>query len=119
MIGKAATRSTRHADEHVTSYLHAKRRIAEGRIDMTRRVLTTIGSAAAVATAVGTCLLLGPTPQAQATTIGNCATGCVNIGTGTITATSGNKSAVVQFFGNMVCATASNGTTMTQKCGSF
>jgi hypothetical protein len=33
---------------------------------MTRRVLTTIGSAAAVATAVGTCLLLAPTPQAQA-----------------------------------------------------
>jgi len=48
---------------------------------MTRRVLTTIGSATAVATAVGACLLLGPAPQAQATTgrlcdpkTGNCVT---------------------------------------------
>lgn len=48
---------------------------------MTRRVLTTIGSATAVATTVGACLLLGPTPQAQAAAgplcdpkTGNCVT---------------------------------------------
>jgi hypothetical protein len=37
----------------------------EGRIKMTRRVLTAMGSATAVAAVVGGCLLLGPTPQAQ------------------------------------------------------
>jgi len=86
---------------------------------MTRRVLTTIGSAAAVATAVGTCLLLAPTPQAQAaTTIGNCTTGCVifDSTTNKITAINGTKSAFVQFFSNMVCA----GTSPTdQQCKPF
>ncbi|MBV8992604.1 MAG: hypothetical protein JO287_02625 [Pseudonocardiales bacterium] len=89
---------------------------------MTRRVLTTIGSATAIATAVGACLLLGPTPPAQAaTTIGNCATGCVTFGTGSISAQNGTKNAVVQFFKTMVCATASDGTPSgtTTKCGSF
>lgn len=53
----------------------------EGRSDMTRRVLTAIGSVTAVAAAVGTCLLLGPTPQAQADTI----SGSSGSSSGTIT----------------------------------
>ena len=87
---------------------------------MTRRVLAAIGSVTAVAAAVGTCLLLGPTPQAQAaTTIGNCATGCVSFGSGSISGQNGSKSAVIQFFNNMVCATASDGTTTQHKCSAF
>ena len=85
---------------------------------MTRRVLTAMGSATAVAAAVGACLLLGPTPQAQAGTIGNCATGCVTFDSTNhkITATNGSKSAFVQFFSNMVCA----GTSSTdQQCKTF
>src|SRR2546421_11934036 len=55
-------------DRPETAQRDISAQLAEWRkdIDMTRRVLTTIGSATAVATAVGACLLLGPTPQAQA-----------------------------------------------------
>jgi hypothetical protein len=85
---------------------------------MTRRMLTTMGSTTAVAAVVGGCLLLGPTPQAQAaTTIGNCATGCVNIGTGTITGSSGGNIASVNFITRMACALSAGSTTPT--CKSF
>jgi hypothetical protein len=47
-------------------------------ITMTKRVFTIMGSASAVATVVGTCLLLSPT--AQATPICNSSGDCVNLG---------------------------------------
>lgn len=65
----------------------------KGLIDMTRRVLTTIGSATAVATAVGACLLLGPTPQAAAVPLCDQKTGnCVAFTKGGFQVTNGSKS---------------------------
>jgi hypothetical protein len=81
---------------------------------MTRRVLTALGSA----TAVGACLLLGPTPQARADICSG--TNCVHFGpNGSISATSGTgantKTASVTVLSNgMICAIAmANG--MTEK----
>jgi len=81
---------------------------------MTRRVLTAMGSATAVAAAVGTCLLLSPAPQAQAGTICNAdKTSCVTFGKGSISATSGGNNALVDFVNNMACGTPAGGT---QQC---
>lgn len=86
---------------------------------MTRRVLTTIGSAAAVATAVGTCLLLAPTPQAQADICSG--TNCVIFGPTGITAKSGTgtsaKSASVTWLPSGICAIATDGMTTQQSPG--
>lgn len=69
---------------------------------MTRRVLTAMGSATAIAAMVGGCLLLSPTPQAQAGTICNSTkTSCVTFGGGSISATktdtSGTSTALFSF----------------------
>jgi hypothetical protein len=78
-------------------------------IDMTRRALTTMGSATAIAAMVGGCLMLGPTPQAQAGTICDSSSRCVTFGSGSITATSGGNKAVVDFMNNLACATPAGG----------
>jgi hypothetical protein len=84
---------------------------------MTRRVLTTIGSATAVATAVGACLLLGPTPQAQAA---DCPpnTGLFGISSTCIFGTNGGNTGYVTFPGGghgQACAVSGGKTT----CKSF
>jgi hypothetical protein len=86
---------------------------------MTRRVLTTIGSATAVATAVGACLLLGPTPQAQAA---DCPpppnTGLFGISSTCIFGTNGGNTGYVTFTGGghgQACAVSGGKTT----CKSF
>lgn len=82
---------------------------------MTRRVLTTIGSATAVATTVGACLLLGGTAQAQAapacppTIIG------VILIPGCIGASSGGNVGYVDFGSGMVCAKPATATVATCK----
>ena len=83
---------------------------------MTRRALTSIGSATAVATAVGACLLLGPSPQAQASTICNSSGSCVTFGTGSISATSNGNTASVNFITRMACAIPAVGM---QQCSKF
>jgi hypothetical protein len=80
---------------------------------MTRRTLTTMGSATAVAAVVGGCLLLGPTPQAQAGTICNSTkTSCVTFGSnGSFTATQTNSSGQTStgtFSWNPFCVTGTN-----------
>lgn len=92
---------------------------------MTRRVLTTTATATAIATAVGGCLLLGPTAQAQATPGQLCdaAKNCVTFGSNSISATSGTgtsaKTASVTFLSNGICAIAmANGITQKSSgCG--
>jgi hypothetical protein len=71
---------------------------------MTRRVLTAMGSATTVAAVVGGCLLLGPTPQAQAGTICDSSGRCVTFGSGSISATSNGNTASVDFLTRMACA---------------
>ena len=77
---------------------------------MTRRVLTALGSATAVATAVGACLLLGPTPQAQAADCGRLTTGSFKITNGCISATNNGNSAWVSFMSGMITACGQQGT---------
>ena len=77
---------------------------------MTRRLLTTMGSATAVTAVVGGCLLLGPAPQAQAGTICNpptSTTNCVTFGPKSISATSGKSTGTVTFTPTGICATGS------------
>ena len=78
---------------------------------MTRRVLTAMGSATAVAAAVGTCLLLGPTPQAQAA---DCpGTGLFGISSTCIYGNSDGNTGYVVFSGTggKACATSGGKTT--------
>jgi hypothetical protein len=91
----------------------------EGRIKMTRRVLTAMGSATAVAAVVGGCLLLGPTPQAQAGTI--CyplnSKNCVTSSGGVLKVTSSNGSSATYNLSTFCAmATNSSGTTATYGC---
>jgi len=89
---------------------------------MTRRVLTAMGSATAVAAAVGTCLLLSPAPQAQAASSPLCSIdtstntkNCVsyNSKTGSLTATQTNTTtnkttSTATFSWNPFCVTGTN-----------
>lgn len=75
---------------------------------VTKRVLTTMGSATAVATVVGACLLLGPT--AQASPISGCSSpttcGTVTPGSGggfTVTGINGGQSGTVTCTRTLVC----------------
>jgi hypothetical protein len=81
---------------------------------MTRRTLTTMGSATAVAAVVGGCLLLGPTPQAQASGCPTTFTGII-FSSDCIGATSGGNTGYVDFFHHQACATSGGTTT----CKSF
>lgn len=82
---------------------------------MTRRALTSIGSATAVATAVGACLLLGPTPQAQASP--SCPPTFMGVifTPGCIGATSGGNVGYVDFGSGMACAKPAGATVATCK----
>jgi hypothetical protein len=83
---------------------------------MTRRMLTTMGSATAVAAVVGGCLLLGPTPQAKADITGSNGSSSGSIsssgGTTTITGTSSSGKGTVVFGPGIFCAMASSGTSV-------
>jgi hypothetical protein len=74
---------------------------------MTRRVLTTMGSATAVAAVLGGCLLLGPTPLARADVSGTSGNSSGSIsttnGVTTITGKSGSSTGTVKFGSGTFC----------------
>jgi hypothetical protein len=102
-------------DEGKKGHSRENRGTEEGRIDMTRQVLTTIGSAAAVTTAVSACLLLGPTAQAQAAPACPSMFSGVIFIPGCIGATSGGNVGYVDFGSGMACAKPAGATVATCK----